>query len=78
MDSGSAHARRLSLSVIVKSLIAYTAGTSDSVKESQPAAVTSCGQFEEKYISFPPLDDTCDDAANGPTARIRNNKPIPC
>ncbi|KAM3582649.1 hypothetical protein VKS41_005291 [Umbelopsis sp. WA50703] len=39
---------------MLKNLFAYTAGPS-IVKEPEQRP---CGQFEENYISFPPLDDT--------------------
>lgn len=79
----SADARRSSLSFIVKNLFAYTAGTPNTQKESQQLspAVSTYGQFEENYISFPPLEDASDD--NEPHAGVHagirsSNKAIRC
>ncbi|KAJ2955653.1 hypothetical protein NQZ79_g8373 [Umbelopsis isabellina] len=76
MDSRDNHARSASISIMLKNLFAYTAGPSVT----KEAEHRPCGQFEENYISFPPLDDTED--AEKPatsTAAIRSaNNTIRC
>jgi hypothetical protein len=83
MNSDEFHARRLSLSVMVKTLFAYKAGTTITPKEAPQLTTTasSDGQFEQNYISFPPLEDVTDDMEphTGASGRLRNpNGAIQC